>query len=135
VSVPAGTTIHSACPHETDRMGTHKSGLDPGSMALVDAAKQLRSTAADTEMFGPSFRFADLARYPTTERRMVFRPPALGLCLRALLAERPVALPLKKGGACPKRLLNLAHDWTQAASGLEGASPGSQANNLRLVED
>ena len=28
----------------------------------------------------------------------MLRPPVLGLCLRALMAERPVALPLKKGG-------------------------------------
>ena len=74
---------------------------------------------------------------------MVFRPPALGLCLWALMAERPVALPRmstvdeyhKLARDClrwaarartedqRKRLLNLAHDWTQAASGLEGASP------------
>ena len=34
-----------------------------------------------------------------------------------------------------KRLLNLAHDWTQAASGLEAQAQWSQENNLRLVED
>ena len=90
---------------------------------------------------------------------MVFRPPALGLCLWALMAERPVALPLKRGAHVHvdeyhklardclrwaararteeqrKRLLNLAHDWTQAASGLEAQAQWSQANNLRLVED
>jgi hypothetical protein len=78
---------------------------------------------------------------------MVFRPPALGLCLWALMAERPVALPLKRGAhvhgrrvpqigtrlppvgrqgshrGAAKAAAEFGHDWTQAASGLEGASP------------
>ena len=72
-------------------------------------------------------------------------PPAGGSAFQALVAERPVALPLKqKGGAMSvdeyhkyardclrwaardrteeqrKQFLSLAQDWTQAASGLEG---------------
>jgi hypothetical protein len=74
----------------------------------------------------------------------MLEPPA-GACLLASVAERPVALPLNLGGAMStvdeyhkyardclrwaararteeqrKHFLSLAHDWTQAALGLEG---------------
>ena len=32
-----------------------------------------------------------------------------------------------------KRLLNLAHDWTQAASGLEGASPAEPGGSRKAT--
>jgi hypothetical protein len=76
----------------------------------------------------------------------MLEPPAGGSAFQALVAERPVALPLKqRGGAMStvdeyhkyardclrwaararteeqrKQFLSLAQDWTQAASGLEG---------------
>ena len=81
-----------------------------------------------------------------------------GLCLRASVAERPVALPLTLRGRAMstvdeyhkyardclrwaakarteeqrQRFLSLAHDWTQAVLGLEGVRVPSEPNKEGL---